>query len=74
MRPTPEINQLVEAILIMVHIPFDASVLDPVVPVGAQFNVSVVIAIVQLFPLLFMIVTTDPIGNATELFAGIVSV
>ena len=42
--------------------PFVARVLEPVVPAGDSFNVSVVIAIVTLATAIFMNVITVPTG------------
>lgn len=54
--------------------PFVAKVREPVVPADDSVNVSVVIAIVTLATAILMNVTAVPMGNATELFAGIVNV
>lgn len=54
--------------------PFVAKVREPVVPAGDKVKVSVVMAIVTFAAAMLMNVMAVPIGNATELFAGIVNV
>ena len=55
--------------------PFAASVREPVVPAGDKRIVSVVIAIVITpAPFWLMNVIAVPMGNATELLAGMVKV
>lgn len=59
----------------IVATPFATSVLLPVDPDHAITRVSVVIAIVRVHAeVSFTIVMADPIGNATEEFAGMVKV
>lgn len=75
MRFVHDIIQRVEVILTAVAMPFDASVLFHVVQSPARIIVSVVIAmVITPADVSFMNVTAVPIGNATELFAGIVQV
>jgi len=66
--------QVVEVSLTAVAIPNGARVLEPVVPGPARFMVSVVIAIVIVAPDPAINVTAEPIGNATDEFAGMVTV
>jgi len=71
----PEIIQRVEVTLIAVATPFAAKVLLQVVPAGERTRVSVVIAmVIAPADVSFTKVIAEPIGNATEAFAGIVHV
>jgi predicted secreted protein len=74
--PAPDINHFVDAILIAVAIPPAANVRVAVVsPDGIQTIVSVVIVIDKTpEPVSLINVSTVPIGNATDEFAGIVYV
>lgn len=74
-NPVPEIIQRVDVTLIAVATPFAARVLDPVVPVPAKTNVSVVIEIV-ITPALVSLtnVIAVPMSYATVAFDGIVHV
>ena len=75
MSQVQEIIHLVEVILTAVAIPLAASVRLHVVQAPARIIVSVVIAIVITQAEVSLIkVTAVQIGNATELFAGIVHV
>jgi hypothetical protein len=65
---------VVDATFISVATPYGASVLEPVVPVPARFSVSDVMEIVTVAPAAEIIVTTEPIGKATDEFAGTVTV
>jgi hypothetical protein len=67
------IIQVVVPILSAVATPYCAKVRVPVVPVVPRYIVSVVIGIVDAAPR-FTNETAEPIGKATELFAGIVKV
>jgi hypothetical protein len=61
-RPLPEINQVVEVILIAVAEPYCARLLDPVVPAELKYIVSVVIAIVTTWDVMLINVIAVPIG------------
>jgi hypothetical protein len=64
----------VDVTLMAVATPFCASVRVPVVVLSASVIVSLVMAIEHPLALVAMNVTAVPIGNATDAFAGIVTV
>jgi hypothetical protein len=72
--PFPLIIQVVDVVFTAVAIPWAARVLEPVVPAPAKYIVSVVIAIVIVAPTPEIKVRVVPTGNATDEFAGIVTV
>jgi hypothetical protein len=61
-NPLPEINQVVEVILIAVADPYCARLREPVVPTELKYIVSVVIAIVTTWLVILMNVSAVPIG------------
>ena len=61
-KPLPEMSHCVEPIFSAVAEPYCAKLREPEVPAGLSVNVSVVIAIVTTWLVMFTKVTAVPIG------------